>query len=361
MILKLKQAKLENPNNNTDLQKVVKDIVKNIIEKHINENDDTNMEEYINTNVETNIGEIMDENAEKIIDENIGQIWQKWRKYRRQNISKNIDANMDEKAGENMNTKMDENIEKIINVNIDQIWQAWRKYRRKDEVENRDGDIDVKMDEKLDEKMDENKNEDLGDHMDQILLNIVDHPEGDSEITNPATGDGQNGLNKSFEEAHRPTQKNVKNIIIVLGIVGLIVGGSLAAIVLAPSKKVLDEDIEKNTVGNNAPSEKVPPGENWTGKDIEVRARMKTSIQWDDTLKYKNSQLYQTKSTEAKADIEKLLDYSKNIGSADVTIAGFQARGKDSRRRESRSASSTASVKYKGLVEVLTWEILTVI
>merc|ERR1719394_2421627 len=99
-----------------------------------------------------------------------------------------------------MNTKMDENIEKIIDVNIDQIWQAWRKYRRKDEIDNRDGD--VKMDEKLDEKMDENKND---DHMDQILLNIVDDPEGDSEITNLATGDGQNGLNKSFEEAHRPT------------------------------------------------------------------------------------------------------------------------------------------------------------
>ena len=334
MILKLKQAKLENPNNNTDLQKVVKDIVKNIIEKHMNENDDTNMKEYIDTNVETNIGEIMDENAEKIIDENIDQIWQKWRKYRRKNISKNIDTNMDEKAGENMNTKMDENIEKIIDVNIDQIWQAWRKYRRKDEIENRDGD--VKMDEKLDEKMDENKNEDIDDHMDQILLNIVDDPEGDSETTNLATCDGQNGLNKSFEEAHRPTQNNVKNIIIVLGIVGLIVGGSLAAVFLVPPEKVPVEPVP------------VPPDENWKGKDIDVRARMETSIQWDDTLKYKNSQLYQTKSAEAKADIVKLLDHSKDIVSADMTIEGFQAPGKDSRGRQSRSASSTASVKYKG-------------
>ena len=89
----------------------------------------------------------------------------------------------------------------------------------------------------------------------------------------------------SVEEKNPTTWSKIKNILIVIGILGLIAGGSIAAVYLAPSEKEI----------------KLP--DNLQDKEIQARAQMMTSIPWDDTLKYKNSKFYQEKSAESKENL----------------------------------------------------------
>ena len=89
----------------------------------------------------------------------------------------------------------------------------------------------------------------------------------------------------SVEEKNPTTWSKIKNILIVIGILGLIAGGSIAAVYLAPSEK------------------EIKLLDNLQDKEIQARAQMMTSIPWDDTLKYKNSKFYQEKSAESKENL----------------------------------------------------------
>lgn len=169
-----------------------------------------------------------------------------------------------------------------------------------------DDDSDDTMDPSMGETMDTNmdvpvqngsmlsNNESTGTNKAESVNDIWFTTIDEQEITNDDDDDDDSDDDDSLswisvEENNPTTWSKIKNVLIVIGILGLIAGGSIAAVYLAPSEKEI----------------KLQPEEiNLLDKEIQVRAQMLTSIPWDDTLKYKNSKLYQIKSAESKENLK---------------------------------------------------------
>ena len=157
-----------------------------------------------------------------------------------------------------------------------------------------DDDSDDTMDPSMGETTDTNvdvpvQNGSMGTNEDEsindIWFTIIDDQEtndDDDEETNDDDDDDDDDDSLSWisvEENNPTTWRKIKNVLIVIGILGLITGGSIAAVYLASAEIKLKD------------------------KEIQVRAQMMTSIPWDDTLKYKNSKFYQMKSAESKENL----------------------------------------------------------
>ena len=82
--------------------------------------------------------------------------------------------------------------------------------------------------------------------------------------------------------------KFAKRFCMVIGIVGLICGGAIAAVVLVPGAK----DFLSEILGNSEQSEQP--------KKLEVRAAMVTAFEWDNDLLDKDSELFKQKAAEAQ-------------------------------------------------------------
>ena len=150
-----------------------------------------------------------------------------------------------------------------------------------------DDDSDDTMDPSMGETMDTNvdvpvQNGSMGTNEDEsindIWFTIIDDQETNDD-DDEETNDDDSLSWISVEENNPTTSRKIKNVLIVIGILGLITGGSIAAVYLASAEIKLQDN------------------------EIQVRAQMMTSIPWDDTLKYKNSKFYQMKSAESKENL----------------------------------------------------------
>jgi len=177
-----------------------------------------------------------------------------------------------------------------------------------------DDDSDDTMDPSMGETMDTNmdvpvQNESMGSNTESTGTNKAESVNDvwfttidEQEITNDDDDDDDSDDDDSLswisvEENNPTTWSKIKNVLIVIGILGLIAGGSIAAVYLAPPAVYLALQPEEINLQ--------PEEINWQDKEIQVRAQMLTSIPWDNTLKYKNSKLYQIKSAESKENLKK--------------------------------------------------------
>ena len=109
----------------------------------------------------------------------------------------------------------------------------------------------------------------------------------------------ESNLNQSSRR-RRPRKscgsKFAKRFCMVIGIVGLICGGAIAAVVVVPGAKDFLSEKFDNFFGNSEQSEQP--------KKLEVRAAMVTAFEWDNDLLDKDSELFKQKAAEAQEQFQ---------------------------------------------------------
>lgn len=134
-----------------------------------------------------------------------------------------------------------------------------------------------------------------------------------------------------------PPRSKLKIALIAIGIVGLIAGASVAAVVLAPEH--VPDKIE----------DKVRELMERLGFDIEMEAAMEADIAWNEDLNDQNSTLYKEKAATAKADLERLLVGAEDVESVEVTIEGFDTGDAEAGDAKGRRSQATR-IRYRAKI-----------